>query len=141
MGTEGELDVVAIQPASEGATCIVLEAKGKSTTDADLIEELKKFSSKLNVLKQALPELARELSFDGHLKDLRGIFVSMARLRGFEHGEANVTLWDYDRFREELDKAKVPERLTRQLEPMRIAFRVPETMPSWAAWIESGEET
>ncbi len=54
MGTEGELDVVAIQPASEGATCIVLEAKGKSTTDADLIEELKKFSSKLNVLKQAL---------------------------------------------------------------------------------------
>ena len=141
LGAEGELDVVAIQPAVGGATCMVLEAKGQSTTDDDLTNELKKFSSKLKVLEQALPELAKELSFDGHLTDLRGIFVSMARLRGFEHGEANVMLWDYDRFREELDQAKIPERLTRQLEPMRIAFRVPETTPSWAAWIESGEET
>ena len=141
MGAEGELDVLAIQPAAEGATCIVLEAKGQSTTDDDLSMELKKFSSKLNLLEQALPELAKELSFGGHLKDLRGIFVSMARLRRFEHGEANVTLWDYDRFREELDEAKIPERLTRQLEPMRIAFRVPATPPSWTAWIESGEET
>lgn len=139
-GQSGELDVLGIQPTAEGATCIVVEVKGQSTTGDELTKELEEFASKLTTLEHALPELARELSYDGHLKSLCGIFVSMARLKNFAHVDENVTLWDFARFREELDKARVPVRLTRLLEPIRIAFRIPEKTLSWEAWIESEKE-
>ena len=140
MDAEGEFEVLAIQPAADSVTCIVVEVKGQSTTGDDLTREIKRFASKLHSLGQVLPELAKELSYNGHLKDLRGIFISMARLKGFKHRESSVALWDFDRFRVELGRAKVPARLTRQLEPMTIAFRAPSTEPSWSAWIESGED-
>ena len=139
-GQSVELDVVGIQLTAEGATCIVMEVKGQSTTGDELTTELGEFAAKLETLERSLPELARELSYDGNLKNICGIFVSMARLRNFGHGEKTVTLWDFDRFRQELDRARVPERLTRLLEPITIAFRVPEKTSFWEEWIESEEE-
>ena len=90
MDAEGEFDVLAIQPASTGATCIVVEVKGQSTTDDDLTNELTRFASKLDVLGQALPELAKELSYDGHLKDLRGAYLSLWRDLGNSNTENRI---------------------------------------------------
>ena len=116
---------MGILPETEGDTCIILEAKGQSSIDQDLIEEIKKFASKLRTLEGSLTELTEELSYGGQVKKLRGIFVSMARLRSFEYEEANVELWDFDKFAAELHEARIPGRLTGLLEPMRIAIRFP----------------
>ena len=137
-GQEGELDVLGILSETEDDICIIIEAKGRSSTDDELIEEIKKFASKLRTLAGALPELSEELSYvGGQVKEIRGIFVSMARLENFKHEEENVELWDYDKFITELRKARVSGRLTDLLEPMRIAIRMPDL--SWQSSVESNE--
>ena len=99
---EQELDILGIKTNSEGGECLVIETKGQSTTDRELEEEVKYFPSKVETLKEHLPELAKEIGYEGDLNSITGIFVSMARLGRFDHGESDVALWDFEDFISEL---------------------------------------
>ena len=138
-GQKGELDSLGILPETDGGTLIIIETKGQSTTDRELIEEIKKFASKLRTLEGSLAELTNEFSYGVQVKTLRGIFVSMARLHNFECEEENVELWDFDMFVTELRKARVPPHLTNLLEPMTIAITFPSEALSWQTLIEPGK--
>ena len=67
-----------------------------STASYELTDQIGRFASKLMILEGALGQLAKEVSYEGELKYLCGIFVSMAKLGEFQHDETNVTLWDFD---------------------------------------------
>ena len=88
---ERELDALGIKTNPRGGECLVMETKGRSTTDRQLAEEVKYFASKLKTLKEHLPDLAKEIGYEGNLNSITGIFVSMARLDQFDHGEHDVT--------------------------------------------------
>ena len=130
-----ELDAIGICRSSEGITCIVLETKGEATRKQELIEEIRKFKNKLRKLKQALPNLSKEVSFEEDIQGVRAIFVSMARLEGFEN-DSEIEIWDIDRFVEELRKAGVPPRLRDMLNTPTIPFTIDYDDAFWAKWTD-----
>ena len=111
---------MGIKTNPKGGECLVIETKGKSITDRELAEEVSYFASKVKMLKEHLPELAKEIGYEGDLNSIKGIFVSMARLGQFDHGETDVTFWDFDDFIAELRAERFSGRFLDLLEPSRI---------------------
>ena len=136
---ERELDALGIKTNSNGGDCLVIETKGKSTTDRDLAEEVTYFASKVNTLKENLPALAKEIGYGGDLNTISGIFVSMARLAEFEPGEPDITFWDFNDFVAALRAEHIPGRFLDLLEPSRILFEwSPGHFPD-RSWVDSNE--
>ena len=123
----------------EGGECFVIETKGQSTTDRELAAEVEYFAPKVNTLKEHLPELAKEIGYDGDLHRVTGVFVSMARLGQYDRGEPDVALWDFDDFVSALRGEHFPKRFLDLLEASSIA-RVWSTGQFLdTAWLDSND--
>ena len=119
-----ELDVIGVKPSAKGGQCLVLETKGKSTTDRELKEALSKFSDKIVALNQQKESLASEIEYDGAIYDVSGVFISMGILDGFEHTESQVEFWDYRRFVDELKRSRFSKRYVELLELTVVAVEI-----------------
>ena len=117
---ERELDALGVKAAPKGGECLVIETKGRSISEGELKEEVSYFASKVKMLKEHLPELAKEIGYEGELNSISGIFVSMAPLSQFDHGEQDVTFWDFDNFIAELRTESFPRRFLDLLEQSPI---------------------
>ena len=136
---EQELDILGIKTNSEGGECLVIETKGESTTDRELEEEVKYFASKVETLKEHLPELAKEIGCEGDLNSITGIFVSMARLGRFDHGESDVAFWDFEDFISELRAEHFSKRFLDLLEASSIAREWSSGHFLDTAWLDSND--
>ena len=136
----GELDAVGIQSTPEGDICVVIEAKGQAKTGQQLRDLIGEFGDKLRKLQESPTNLAKELGYDGTLRDIQGIFISMAKLEGFEHQESMVTLQDIDWFVDELDKAGVPYRLRKLLQTSTVPLTITDHQEPWRDYVDRKEQ-
>ena len=134
---ERELDALGIKTNSNGGECLVIETKGKSTTDRELAEEVSYFASKVKTLREHLPALAEEIGYGGDLNTIAGMFVSMAQIDDFEPGEPDITFWDFNDFVAALRSEHIPGRFLDLLEPSRILLEwSPGHFPD-RSWVDS----
>jgi hypothetical protein len=107
-----ELDVTGVKWQSQKPLEIMIfESKGQATTYEELQNELDYFSNKIDKIKKNVPELAELLSipYQDHIQ-ITGIFVSMAEVTGEDVIiPDNITIWDFNRFNDELSKARIPD--------------------------------
>ena len=136
---ERELDALGIKTGPSGGECLVIETKGQSTTDRKLAEEVRYFGSKVRMLRERLPELADEIGYTGEINNITGIFVSMAQLGDFRHGEPDVTFWDFNAFVEALRTEHIPGRLLDLLEPSPIFMEWSPRHFSDSSWEDSND--
>ena len=136
---ERELDALGIKTNSNGGDCLVIETKGKSTTDRELAEEVSYFASKVKTLKEHLPALAEEIGYGRDLNTISGIFVSMAQLDEFEHGEPDITFWDFNDFVAALRAEHIPGRFLDLLEPSRIFIEWSSGHLPDRSWVDSND--
>ena len=136
----GELDAVGIQSTPEGDICVVIEAKSQGKTGEPLRKLVGKFGDKLRKLQESPTQLANELGYDGTLRDIQGIFISMAKLEGFEHQESVVTLQDIDWFVDELEKAGVPYRLRKLLQTSTLPLTITDYQEPWRDYVDGKEQ-
>ncbi|MFH1141632.1 MAG: hypothetical protein V1724_08260 [Chloroflexota bacterium] len=108
-----EMDVIGVKCNGDIPTeILIVEAKGRATTDQELQAHLQDFENKLNLVCQNAGEVVRGLARLQPLAQsvpVRGIFVSMADLGRFQfkHG-SNIELWDLEKFLSHLRQAKIP---------------------------------
>ena len=117
-----EIDAIGILSSGEGNSCVVVETKGQAETDEDLEDEIREFSSKVERLRQQLPELPREVGFEGTIDTVSGRFVSMADLRHYERESFDIELWDYRRFIQELQSSGISPHYIRLLEMTKLTL-------------------
>ena len=115
-----EVDAIGIKPSPEGNICLVVEAKGESTSDIELAAEVKKFGATVRFLRERLSELADRLDFKGEITHLKGCFISMGAIEKFGWEEEGVELWGFTRFVKELKKARISKVYTRLLKKILI---------------------
>ena len=139
----GELDVLGIKPTASGGHCLVVETKGESCTDRELVEETYKFGAKLGKLENVLPKLAEKVNYRGELNSISGIFISMARIDEWEGEQSAFKFWDYDLFLQELKSAGIPGRLTELLQSSFIVFEksYDDASEEWFKANDSGDES
>ena len=131
-----ELDAVGIEQSAETTTCVVLETKGKATTKQEMLSQIRKFKSKIEKLNGALPHFSEELCLEKSINTVRGIFVSMARLDGFDN-DPEIEIWDIEKFTEELKQAGIPPRLRNLLSTPTIPFTVSNDDVSWTNYLHN----
>ncbi len=125
-----ELDSLGVRPVSDGGECLVMEIKGQSSTDKVLEQEFERFACKVRILKNHLPELAREIGYAGEIHKISGTFVSMGR-PGREYKDPDVTFWDYDDFITELRGAGIPRRLYDRVRPTPVYRLIDFATDAW----------
>ena len=130
-----ELDSLGIRPGLDGGECLVMEIKGQSSTDQELTQELDRFAAKVRTLKNNLPELAREVGYEGEIRRISGTFVSMGHLQ-LEYNDPDVRFLDYDGFIAELRRAGIPSRLFKHLQPTPV-YRLTEFAAD--AWFQAND--
>ena len=105
-----ELDVIGVNWDGESPSeVIIFESKGRAIHDKDLQGEINRFGNKIEIVKKNLKELANELDipYKKNVK-LKTIFVSMYDLKKFVFEvPAGITIWDFGRFQEELERVGV----------------------------------
>ena len=126
-----ELDFVGIKQTSEECECLIVEAKGGTTIDTELEEEIEEFTTKIDFLEANLTEFGGEIGCAGPIDRIRARFISLAYPGEFRWGEDKVELWFYDRFLSELKRARIPTRYTDQLRPTTIATTIDPFDDSW----------
>ena len=117
---DSDYDAIGIKDGQ----CLIIEVKPPSTVDTELREEVGEFANRIEFLRRRLPELARELAFENTIKDISGLFISLARLENFERSGLPVTLWGYDDYVKELRSARVSPRLIELLERTHIIHHI-----------------
>ena len=90
-----EIDVVGVKATPNGNECLIVETKGRATTDRELQAEIDDFSAKVRILQDKSDELAGELSYQGTLDAFRTRFISMADIEGSEHAEDAMEVWSF----------------------------------------------
>ena len=73
-----EIDVVGVKATPDGNECLIVETKGRATTDRELQAEIDDFSAKVRILQDKSDQLAGELAYQGTLDTFRTRFISMA---------------------------------------------------------------
>ena len=135
-----EVDVVGVKITSGGSECLVVETKGRATTDSELEEEITAFSAKVRTLHAKSDELAGELAYQGTLDRFRARFTSMADVEGSELGEDAMEVWSFDHFIGELERARVPQEYRALLKRAAIAKEM--DVSEWLddTWFETNDD-
>ena len=135
-----EIDVVGVKATPDGNECLIVETKGRATTDRELQAEIDDFSAKVSILQDKSDELAGELAFQGTLDAFRTRFISMADIEGSEHAEDAMEVWSFDRFIGELERARVPPEYRAQLKRAAIAKEM--DVSEWLddSWFEANDD-
>ena len=134
-----EFDVVGVKATPDGNECLIIETKGRATTDGELQAEVDDFWAKVRVLQAQSDELAGELSYEGTLDTFRARFISMADIEGSELTEDGVEIWSFDHFIGELERARVPPEYRVQLKRAAIAKEM--DVSEWLddSWFEAND--
>ena len=134
-----EIDVVGVKTTPDGNECLIVETKGRATTDRELQAEIDDFSAKVKILQNKSDELAGELSYQGTLDTFRARFISMADIEGSELTEDAMAIWSFDQFIVELERAKVPPEYRTQLKRAAIAKEM--DVSEWLddSWFEAND--
>ena len=113
-----EFDTVGVQLASHGADCRIIEVKGGSASRRNLEQAVERFADAVRAASQNRELLADTLGWPEPIKSVSGVFVAMARSVDIPEAleRLNVEIWDLDRFKEELRRAKLPESRINLLE-------------------------
>lgn len=131
-----EVDSLGIRPSAGGGECLVMEIKGQSSTDEVLAQDLEDFARKVRTLKNHLPELAREVGYEGEISRVSGTFVSMG-YPDLEYDDPDITLLDFDGFMSELRSVGIPSRLLNLLHPSRVYRMISELTTN--AWFKAND--
>lgn len=148
-----ELDAVGVKLTDAGHEFFVIEVKGRSDSQNDLIGEMKAFDQKLIELRKHHELLAQVLDCSTSIRQISGLFISMARLsdilsfsvanaerqlgpfdlnrpieelRHFIDNETDVDFWDYDRYALELRNAGISPRLIELLKYVNLVWDMPD---------------
>ena len=116
-----EVDVVGVRITPNGSECLVIETKGRSTTESELRQEITDFSAKIHSLDARSEELAEDLDYRGTLDSFRARFISMADVDESEFTEEAMEVWSFDHFVGELERARVPQEFRNLLRRVSIA--------------------
>ena len=135
-----EIDVVGVKATPGGNECLIVETKGRATTDRELQAEIDDFSAKVSILRDKSDELAGELSFHGTLDTIRARFISMADIEGSELAEDAMGIWSFDRFIGELERARVPPEYRIQLKRAAIAKEMDTSEWLDDSWFKANDD-
>ena len=115
---EREFDTVGVQLASHGGDCRIIEVKGGSASRRNLEQAVERFADVVRATSQNRALLADTLGWPEPIKSVSGVFVAMARSVDIPEAleRLDVEIWDLDRFKEELRRAKLPESRINLLE-------------------------
>ncbi len=135
-----EVDVVGVKATPDGNECLIVETKGRATTDRELQAEIDDLSAKVRILQAKPDELAAELAYRGTLDTFRPRFISMADIEGSELTEDAMEIWSFDHFIGELERAKVPPEYRAQLKRAAIAKEM--DVSEWLddSWFEANDD-
>lgn len=135
-----EIDVVGVKATPDGNQCLIVETKGRATTDRELQAEIDDFSAKVRILQGKSDQLAGELAYQGTLDTFRTRFISMADIEGSEHAEDAMEVWSFDHFIGELERARVPPEYRAQLKRAVIAKEM--DVSEWLddSWFEANDD-
>ena len=135
-----EIDVVGVKATPDGNECLIVETKGRATTDRELQVEIDDFSAKVSILQDKSNELAGELAYQGTLDTFRARFISMADIQGSELAKDAMEVWSFDHFIGELERAKVPPEYRTQLKRAAIAKEM--DVSEWLddSWFEANDD-
>ena len=108
---EREFDVVGVQPAFRGGDCRIIEVKGGSASRRQLVREVERFDATLRVISENRASFAETLEWANEIRTVSGVFIAMADSLDIteELQRLEVEIWDLDRFKKELRRAKLPE--------------------------------
>ncbi len=135
-----EIDVVGVKATPNGNECLIVETKGRATTDRELQAEIDDFSAKIRILQDRSGELAGELAYRGTLDTIRPRFISMADIEGWELAEDSMEIWSFDQFVGELERAKVPPEYRAQLKQAAIAQEMDVSEWMDESWFEANDD-
>lgn len=120
-----ELDVVGVKCIEQQPPEVVIfESKGKATRLEDLQKEVDDFADKCVIVEKNVEKLLNTLGipYQADIK-LKCILVSMSELEKNEIKKpASIDLWDFNRLKRELTKARIPKDYINLLK-QRILYR------------------
>ena len=94
-----DIDVVGVKATPDGNQCVIIETKGRATTDRELKSEIADFLAKVRILQHKSDEFAEELAFPGTLDTFSPRFISMADIDESEFAKDGMEIWSFDHFR------------------------------------------
>ena len=106
-----EFDAVGVQPASRGGDLRIIEVKGGSASRHGLVREVERFRAAIRAARENRVTFADTLGWPEEIRTVSGVFIAMSDSIDIPEApvQSGVEVWDLDRFREELRKAKLPE--------------------------------
>lgn len=106
-----EFDAVGVQLASRGGDLRIIEVKGGSASRHGLDREVDRFGAAVRAVSENRVTFADALGWPEEIRTVSGVFIAMAGSIDIPDapGQADVEIWDLDRFREELRGAGLPE--------------------------------
>ena len=121
-----EFDAVGVQSASHGGDCRIVEVKGGRAYRHNLTREVEKFAESLEAARENRTILADTLGWEEEIDTVSGLFIGMARSVDIpeELRQLDLEIWDLDRFKEELRRAKLPESRINLLEESLEIWKV-----------------
>ena len=149
----GDLDAVGYKESLKDGQLRVVEVKKQSTTQREFQSKILKFADKMRKIREATTEVEKALGCPGPIRDVSGLFISMAVIGEFDKEEetdsessigffdskeavaefraclaqiSGLEFWDYNRFDTELRKADLPKIPIRLLEDVDLTWELPE---------------
>jgi len=126
VGTKQDLDVVGKRDQGDYTEIIIFESKGKGCPAEELHEEVRNFSNTIQVISDNKGKfLAESYGIDNGTDKIRikAYFVSMGK--GYRYDTFNnITFWDFDDFKNELEKHGIPDIYIGFLKEMPVFIRV-----------------
>ena len=106
-----EFDAIGVQPASNGGDCRIVEVKGGSTSRRDLVSAVERFAEGVRAANQNRTLIQDTIGCPEPIKSVSGLFIAMSRSIHVSKPleRLGVEIWDLDRFKKELRRAKLPE--------------------------------
>lgn len=117
---EFEYDAIGVK----NGECLVLEVKGSEISDHELEEQIRRFADKIDRLRGQLPDLAKALGYESHIRGISGLFVFLGDLGDFTPTVTSIPLWDYNHFVEAVQAVGIPDRIVGLLDRSNIIRHV-----------------
>lgn len=124
--TKQDLDVVGKKDQGDYTEVIIFESKGEGCSAEELHKEVRNFSNTIQVIANNKRKfLAESYGIDNSTDKIRlkAYFVSLGK--GYRHDEFNnITFWDFDVFKNELEKHRIPDIYIGLLKEMPVFIRM-----------------
>ena len=145
-----ELDAIGVKSTSEGVKCLIVEVKGKSDSQYDLVNASQSFAEKVRSAGKNPSLLKEYLGYPGTIERVSGLFIAMApidnlgdsslpgplrdpasvkTIKKLIYGQKNIEFWDFSRFVKELKEAGISDRYLDLLQKSLLPWHMGITLP------------